>query len=309
MKLSIIIPVFNEEKNVESLHSEIVAVLTQLKSSFEVIFIDDGSTDGTYKKLISLTPIKIIHFRRNFGQTAALDAGIKMAQGDYLVMLDGDGQNDPADIPCLIEKLERENLDIVSGWRKIRRDSFSKRLASRLAALTRRFLINDGVHDSGCTLKVYRRGCFDGVDLMGEMHRFIPAILKIRGFKVGEIKVNHRPRLAGQTKYNWCRGLKGVLDMISVWFWQKYASRPLHLFGGLGFIFGFVGSLSLFGLLILRLFSLITLADKIWPLISIFFILMGVNFFIFGILADIMVKDYYKKNKQDYYLISEIKDQ
>lgn len=309
MKLSIIIPVFDEAESVAALHSELVSVLGGLGQPFEIIFVDDGSTDGTYDKLIALSPIKIIRLRKNFGQTAALDAGIKVAVGDYLVTLDGDGQNDPADIPRLVSKLEREKLDVVSGWRKNRRDKFSKRLASWSAAFLRKFLINDGIHDSGCTLKIYRRECFAGVDLMGEMHRFIPAVLKIRGFKVGETEVNHRPRLVGKTKYNWRRGLKGGLDMISVWFWQKYASRPLHLFGGIGFVFGFFGGLSLILLLTLRLFGIITLADKIWPLVSVFLVITGIQLFISGILADIMVKDYYKKVNRDYYLISEVKEQ
>ncbi|MBI5138662.1 MAG: glycosyltransferase family 2 protein [Candidatus Vogelbacteria bacterium] len=307
--LSVIVPVYNEVESVVKLHSELLTVLRTLGLPFEIIYIDDGSTDNTYERLISLVQIKIIRFRRNFGQTAAMDAGIKVTTGDYLIMLDGDGQNDPADIPQLIEKLEREKLDVVSGWRKIRRDNFSKRFFSLVAAFLRKLLINDGIHDSGCTLKVYRRECFDGVDLMGEMHRFIPALLKIRGFKIGEMKVNHRPRLVGKTKYTWRRGLKGILDMMSVWFWQKYASRPLHLFGGLGFLFGLVGVFSLVTLFVLRLFYFVTLADKIWPLISIFMILMGVNFFISGILADIMVKDYFKNNRRDYYLIAETKEQ
>lgn len=306
--ISVVIPAFNESACLPNLHEEVVAAMSSFGRRFEIIVVDDGSTDGTNLACRRLSPLLLIRLRKNFGQTAALDAGIKHSQGGIIVALDADGQNDPADIPRLITKLEREELDVVSGWRKNRQDNFSKRLASRLAALVRRFLINDGIHDSGCTLKAYRRECFDGVDLMGEMHRFIPALLKIKGFKVGEEIVNHRPRRVGQTKYNWRRGLKGILDMVSVWFWQKYASRPLHLFGGLGVLFSAIGSLSFVTLVILRLFYSVTLADKIWPLISVFLILMGVQFFISGILADIMVKEYYKKTRRDYYSIAEIEN-
>ena len=236
MYLSIVVPVLDEEGSVLDLYNKIISCARKMEKEFEIIFVNDGSSDRTLEIIKKLKPLKIINFRKNFGQTAAMDAGIKRAQGKYIVTMDGDGQNDPADIPKLIEKLKSDNLDVVSGWRKNRKDSFFKKFFSRRAANLRKILINDGIHDSGCSLKAYKRECFESVDLYGEMHRFIPAILKIKGFKIGEVAVNHNPRITGKTKYNWKRGVKGVLDMFAVWFWKKYSNRPLHFFGGLGIL-------------------------------------------------------------------------
>ncbi len=304
-KISIIVPVYNEVASVGKLHAEIVSALSLLGESGEIIFVDDGSDDGTYEKLITLSPIKVVRLRKNFGQTAALDAGIKASCGDYLVMLDGDGQNDPGDIPRLVGELERRGLDVVSGWRKNRRDPFFKKLSSRLAALVRRLLIDDGIHDSGCTLKVYRRECFAHVELVGEMHRFIPALLKIKGFTVGELRVNHRPRQAGQTKYNWARGLKGILDMFSVWFWTKYASRPLHLFGSIGVSF-IILSIALGALAVYQKVSLgQDLSDTVLTTIAFFVFLVGLQFFVFGLLGDIVLKTYFAATADRRYDIKE----
>lgn len=306
--LSIVIPVFNEKNNVISLHQEIFAVMKKLNRQFEIIFVDDFSTDGTIEALKTLKPIKIISFRKNFGQTSALDAGIKEAKGDYIITLDGDGQNDPNDIPKLIEYLEKNNFDIVSGWRKNRQDTKGKRVTSLVAAFIRRYLINDGIHDSGCTLKIYKRECFEGVDLYGEMHRFIPAILKIKGFSIGEMIVNHRARLSGETKYNWTRGIKGLLDMISVWFWKKFANRPLHLFGTTGIIIS-LGSFFIFCIsLFQKLFYMTDISGNPLFSISLFGIVMGIQFVVFGLMADILSKNYYASRKETVYSIKEIKE-
>ena len=173
---SVIIPAYNEEDAVVPLYREIKVVMDRLGQPYEVIFVDDGSTDRTFERLSALSPIKIIRFRKNFGQTAALDAGFKHAQGKIFITLDGDGQNDPADIPRLLEKLD-EGYDVVSGWRKNRKDTFSKKFVSRGANVMRKFFVADHIRDSGCTLKVYRRECFDELDLFGEIHRFIPALV------------------------------------------------------------------------------------------------------------------------------------
>lgn len=304
MKYSIIVPVYDEESAVTPLHREINDVMKNLGRSYEIIFIDDGSNDRTFERLSALSPIKIIRFRTNFGQTAALDAGFKNAQGEIFITLDGDGQNDPADIPKLLSKLDA-GFDVVSGWRKIRQDDFSKRVISRGANLLRRFFVADNVKDSGCTLKAYRRECFADFDLYGEIHRLIPAVLAWHGFKIGEIEVNHRPRTTGKTKYNWKRVLKGLIDMISVWFWKKYASRPLHLFGGLGIMFGGSGIAMALILFVLRVFKIIALANSVWPLVSIFLILAGIQLFISGLLGDIAVKTYYN-DKRTIYTIKSI---
>lgn len=307
--MSVVVPVFNEEGVVAELYSKIVDICRRIDREFEIIFVNDGSNDQTLEILSSLKPLKIINFRKNFGQTAALDAGIKVAQGKYIATLDGDGQNDPADIPALLNRLEQENLDVVCGWRKNRHDSFGKKNASRLAAGLRKVLLDDGVHDSGCTLRVYRRECFDHVDLYGEMHRFIPALLKLRGFRVGEMEVNHHPRLLGKTKYNWRRGIKGVLDMLSVWFWKKYRSRPLHLFGSLGGLSISISFLVILLLLYEKIFHNIDLSDTALTFLSVLLFLAGIQFLVFGILADIGIKNYYGSRCDRSYMIKETIEQ
>ena len=182
--ISVVVPAFNEEGNVAELHREILAACQKVAYEYEIIFIDDNSTDGTLSELKKLNPIKIIRFRKNFGQTQAMDAGIKLAKHDIIVTMDGDGQNDPADIPAMIEMLDQGGYDVVSGWRKNRKDTLGKRFVSRVANILRKLMINDGIQDSGCSLKVYKRECFKDVSLYGEMHRFIPALLKIKGYKI-----------------------------------------------------------------------------------------------------------------------------
>jgi len=200
--ISVVVPVYNEEGNVAALHQEIKEVCEREQFDYEIIFIDDGSTDQTREIMKTLKPLKAIYMRRNFGQTAAMDAGIKAAVKDYIVTMDGDRQNDPADIPNMIKYLEENKLDVVSGWRKNRKDKKAKKFTSRGANLLRKIIIKDKIHDSGCSLKIYKRECFQDVNLYGEMHRFIPALLENKGFKVGEIVVNHRERTSGKTKYN-----------------------------------------------------------------------------------------------------------
>jgi glycosyltransferase involved in cell wall biosynthesis len=304
--LSVVVPVYNEEGAAAELHREILETCLKLNKPFEIIFINDGSSDKTVEVLKNLSPIKIVNLRANFGQTAAMDAGIKAAQGYYIGTLDGDGQNDPAEIPNLIKKLEADDLDVVSGWRKNRKDTFMKKFSSKCAAYVRKKLINDGIHDSGCSLKVYKKECFNGVTLYGEMHRFIPAILKIKGFKIGELVVNHRARTTGKTKYNWKRGVKGILDMFSVWFWKKYANRPLHLFGGMGVLLIFVSFIS--GLLAVykKIFLNQDLSDTALTELSMFGFFTGIMFFIFGLLADILSKNYFATHNEEAYSVKEV---
>lgn len=304
-KISIVVPVYNEEGNVEKLHKEILDTCRENKYEFEIIFVDDGSTDGTGAICKKLYPLKYIRMRRNFGQTAAMDAGIKAAQYDYIVTMDGDGQNDPADIPALLAYLKENDYDVVSGWRKNRKDTVMKRFISRGANMLRYLFIHDGIHDSGCSLKIYKKECFDGINLYGEQHRFIPAILEIKGFRVGEMEVHHRPRVSGTTKYNWKRTIKGFVDMISVWFWNKYASRPLHLLGGLGFIFLAAG----FGCGIWSVVLFVLgrkMSNNIFPpLLTIFFTVIGLLLFVFGLMSEILMKTYYGEHVDAPYNIKE----
>lgn len=304
--ISVIVPLFNEEGNVRELHREVHEVCEKLNTAYEIIFVDDGSSDKTVEICMSLKPLKLIQFRRNFGQTAAMDAGIKEAQYDYIVTMDGDLQNDPADIPHMLKYLEENDLDVVSGWRKNRKDSFMKKFTSRGANFLRHLIVHDGIHDSGCSLKIYRRECFNGINLYGEQHRFIPALLKIKGFTVGEVVVNHRPRTFGVTKYNWKRTIKGFVDMISVWFWNKFASRPLHLLGGSGL--GFIGLGFICGIWSVVLFiSGAEMKKNIFPpLLTIFFVVIGVLLFVFGLMSEIMMKTYYGLHIDSPYSIKSV---
>lgn len=303
MKLSIVIPLFNEQQNIAQLYQEIIQAVENLIKDFEIIFVNDASSDQTKAELkkISDSRVKTINFRRNRGQTAALQAGILVAKGELLVTMDGDLQNDPADIPKLFKALAKNDCDVVCGWRVKRKDSVSKRFISSGAKWLRTFLINDGIHDSGCTLRIYKKECFEDVFLRGEMHRFIPAILKWQGFKIAEIPVNHRPRIHGVSKYNWKRTVKGFLDMISLWFFHKYESRPLHMLGGLGFLSLTTGFLLLFSLAVLRFLSLVTLSNSIWPLIAVLLILFGAQAFISGLIMELQLliadKKYVREQK------------
>ena len=304
-KISIIVPLYNEEGNVEKLHNEIFETARQHKLSFELILVNDASTDNTLEIAKKMHPVKIINFRAWFGQTAAMDAGIKAAKGEIIVTMDGDLQNDPRDIPRLLEKMD-EGFDVVSGWRKNRQDPFSKKILSRGADKLRKILVNDRINDSGCTLKAFKKECFKGVDLYGEMHRFIPALLKIKGYKIDEIVVNHRERIAGKTKYDWKRLFKGLLDLTSVWFWRKFSNRPLHLFGGLGFFMSFVGSVLLVWMAFEKVFFQTPISNRIWPMIGVFLIILGFQFIVSGLLADILIKTYYQTKKEKNYSIKEV---
>lgn len=295
MKLSIVIPTFNEVQNAPLLHGELTKTLKALKHPYEIIFVDDGSTDGTrdaLRKLASDKNVKVLFHRKNFGQTAAMDSGFKYAHGDVIITMDADLQNDPADIPKLLAKLD-EGYDVVSGWRKNRQDPFSKKLFSRIAGKLRKTLTRDKIHDSGCTLKAYKKECFTNLDLYGEMHRYIPAILTWRGFRVTETVVNHRPRKFGATKYGMGRILRGFLDLLIVKFWMQYSTRPIQLFGRLGlgcFALGFIAGLYL---LWQKFAEGQAIANRPLLLLVVLLILLGVQFFGMGVITDALTKLYY----------------
>lgn len=303
--ISVVVPVFNEEGNVRELHKEILEVCKKENYKFEIIFVDDGSKDKTPEICKELKPLKYIRMRKNFGQTAAMDAGIKLAQYDYIVTMDGDRQNDPADIPKLVNYLEENDLDIVSGWRKNRKDTVMKKFTSRVANFLRGIIVKDNIHDSGCSLKIYKKECFDHINLYGEMHRFIPALLRIKGFEVGEVVVNHRPRTAGVTKYNWKRTIKGFVDMISLWFWSKYAVRPLHILGAGGMVSIFLGVVCAIWSIVLFALGYKMSNNIMPPLLTVFFIIVGLLMFIFGLMIDMMSKTYYGSGIDKSYSIKE----
>ena len=290
MNYSVVVPVFNEEGAVYHLGIEILEAMQKIGSNFEIIIIDDGSTDSTVAEAKRIPNAKIIQMRMNSGQSVALDVGIKTATGSTIITLDGDGQNDPADIAKML-KLLSHKIDVVCGWRKNRRDDATKRWVSLGAAKLRAFLVDDGIHDAGCTLRVYKRECFDGLDLEGEMHRMIPAILKWRGFKLAETVVNHRPRQTGQTKYGPSRILRGLLDMITVWFERKYTTRPLHLFGTISLVLIVSSTFLLLYLAYMKIVYGYQLSDKIWPLVGMNFLLAGLQLLTFGLLANLVRKN------------------
>ncbi|MDD3140280.1 MAG: glycosyltransferase family 2 protein [Lachnospiraceae bacterium] len=304
-KISVVVPVYNEEGNVKELYQEIKNVCEENNYQYEIIFINDGSSDNTDAICKSLYPLKYIRMRKNFGQTAAMDAGIKASQYDYIVTMDGDRQNDPKDIPHMLKYLKEHDLDVVSGWRKNRKDSFMKRFVSRGANFLRHFLCHDGIHDSGCSLKIYRKECFKGLTLYGEQHRFIPAILKIKGFSIGEVVVNHRARVSGKTKYNWKRTVKGFVDMISVWFWNKYASRPLHLMGGIGMLSILIGFACGIWSIVIFCLGYKMSNNIIPPILTVFFMIMGMLMFVFGLMSEILMKIYYGVHAGTSYSIKE----
>lgn len=309
ISLTVVIPVYNEEKNIEALFQETKSVcakgLDGIPFDYEIIIVNDGSTDGTDRICRTLTPLTYIQLRKNYGQTSALDCGFKAATKELIAALDGDGQNDPADIPMMIRYLLENELDVVSGWRRSRHDSFGKIIASRGANLLRHMIIHDGINDSGCTLKIYRRECFDHLTLFGEQHRFIPAILKIRGFRIGEVEVNHRARVNGKSKYNFLRMFKGFLDLLSVWFWSKYSSRPLHLLGGLGMLFflfaAVFGGWTVIGYILTGHMPYFI----IQLILAVFFFTVGQLLVIFGLLSEMVMKTYFITQESLPYYVKE----
>ncbi len=304
MKLSVILPVFNEEGNLLPLYRKLVKVLKQHRYSYEIIFIDDGSTDNSYNILKKIylqdkKHVKVIKFRKNYGQTASINSGFKYSNGDILITMDSDLQNDPSDIPKLLNKL-KEGYDVVSGWRYNRKDGFSKKVMSRFSNWLHRKLTGLNIHDSGCTLKAYKREVIKDLELYGEIHRYIPALTYWKGFKIAEVKVRHHPRIYGKTKYNWKRLVKGLLDLINIKFWMQYSSRPLHLFGAFGLLQIFFGGLLFTYLIIMRLFFNEPLSDRPLFLLSILTVIGGFQFLILGFLSDIMIKVYYGGRHEPY---------
>ncbi len=310
MNLSVVVPVFNEEKNIKILYQELINVLTKLDLTFEIIFVDDGSTDKSLAILSELqendSKIVVISFRRNFGQTAALSAGFDYANGDIIITLDGDLQNDPKDIPKLLQKLS-EGYDIVNGWRFDRKDSFfSRRLPSIIANKIISYSTNVKLHDYGCTLKAFRKEITQNIKLYGEMHRFIPAIASGMGSSVAEIKVNHRERKFGKSKYGISRTIRVVLDLITVKFLLSYATRPIQIFGLLGFSCGTIGFCIAVYLTIQRQFYGISLANRPILLLAILLIFMGLQFVTLGLLAELQSRTYHEAQNKPIYMIRQI---
>ena len=235
-----------------------------------------------------------------------MKAGFDHAKGPIIITLDADLQNDPHDIPQMLEKLETEKYDVVCGWRKNRRDSFPKKVFSRIANYIRTCLTGEIIHDSGCTLRIYKQDVVRDIELNGELHRYIPALLLWKGYRIGELKTNHRERASGKSKYNWERLAKGFLDLLVIAFWQKYSARPMHIFGGSGLIIGSIGFIIALYLGISRIIFGTGLTDRPLFLVAMILLVVGIQFVALGILADILLRIYYGQNERKNYLIDEI---
>lgn len=307
--LSVVIPIYNEKESIKLLRETLSSALQKLNLSYEIIFVDDGSSDGSFEiikeEAVKDGAIKIIRFARNFGQTAALEAGFQNAKGEIIIPMDGDLQNDPEDIHLLLQKID-EGYDVVSGWRKKRQDKFlSKTLPSKIANLIITKITKVRLHDYGCTLKAYKKDFLNGTRLYGEMHRFIPVFAAWHGARVAEIIVNHNPRKFGKTKYNLSKTLRVILDIITVKFLISYLNRPMHFFGGAGLLALFLGFLSGFASIYLKIFYAVNLNRNPLLLLSVFLFIVGIMFILMGLLAEIIIRTYYESQKKESYLIKE----
>ncbi len=311
-EISLVIPVYNEAPNLPELYKEISASCASLGRAYEIIFVDDGSRDESFSVLKNIQNndrrVKVLRLRKNFGQTAALSAGFDYARGEIIITLDADLQNDPNDFSALLEKMD-EGYDIVSGWRRKRKDRFlTRRLPSRIANWLISWITGVKLHDYGCTLKAFRRDVVKNIRLYGELHRFIPAIASNFGVSIAEVKVNHRPRLRGKSKYNILRTFKVFLDLLTVKFLMSYSTRPLQIFGVFGSISGLAGGILAIVLAYQRLVLRQSIANRPLLLLAILLIVIGIQFITLGLLAEIMVRAYHESSEKNIYFVRETLD-
>ena len=321
LDLSIVIPCYNEVENLRPLTAEITAALADLPISYEIIYIDDGSRDGTFDLIRDLSQadgrIVGIQFRRNHGQTAAFAAGFDHARGRLILTMDADRQNDPADIPKLIQKLEEGNCDVVNGWRENRQDGFLLRkvpsfIANRLIAR----LTDVPLRDRGCSLRIFRAEVVNDLHLYGEMHRFIPEMVNFAGFTMAEVPVNHRARVAGTSKYGISRTFRVLVDLVTILFLRNYSDRPMHLFGALGGIFGTGGlaiGLYLSGQKVWAglmggwdAFRAVRIGERPLLLLAVLLVILGVQFLMMGLIAELIVRTYFETQNKSVYYVQEI---
>lgn len=308
--LSIVVPIYNERESIEKLYKKLDEALSRINLKYEVLLIDDGSTDGTFNELLKIHRksrlYKIIRFRKNFGQTSAISAGFSYAEGEVVVTLDADLQNDPQDIQVLLSKMN-EGYDIVSGWRKNRKDkAVTRRFPSIIANKIISKLTGVHLHDYGCTLKAYRKEVVKNINLYGEMHRYIPAIASGIGVKVAEVPVIHHSRRYGKSKYGVSRTIKVILDIITLKFLLSYSQSPIQIFGLVGLFSGAVGFIMTSYLIIMRLFFNQSLADRPLFILSIFMIFIGVQLITIGLLAEVLIRVYHKVQNRSTYVIKDI---
>jgi glycosyltransferase involved in cell wall biosynthesis len=311
-EISVVIPMRNESPNVETLYRELTSTLSGFGRAYEILFVDDGSTDDTFALLCAIqakdSRVRVIRFRRNFGQTAAFAAGFAHARGRYIVTSDGDRQNDPADIPSMIQMAEEKDLDIVCGWRKDRKDPFiSRRLPSMIANAIISFATGVKLHDYGCSLKVFRWDVVKSMKLYGEMHRFLPAIASQYGVEIGEKVVNHRARTHGKSNYGITRTFRVVLDLMTVKFLSSYSTRPLQMFGSLGIMMGGAGTLICAWITYQRFFGYQS-ANRPLLIVGGIMALGGVNLIMNGLLAEMLSRTYHESQDKPTYVIRETRE-
>ena len=304
--ISVVIPVYNEAGNIAELVAQVTAVMDTLGKSYEVLIVDDGSTDGTGQRLAAEVSgdakIRPIFLARNYGQSTAMQAGFDAATGETIVTLDGDLQNDPADIPLMLDLLETSGVDLVSGWRVDRKDGTVRKAVSVVANRLISALTKVRLHDYGCSLKVYRRQILERTRLYGELHRFLPALIFEAGGHITEVEVRHRPRSRGVSKYKLDRTFRVFLDLLLIMFLRTYMQRPLHLFGGIGLLLGGLGFLSLAYLTVLKLFTGAAIGDRPLLLFGIMSLLLGVTMIGQGLLGDVISRIYLSSdNRRQYY--------
>jgi glycosyltransferase involved in cell wall biosynthesis len=309
LEISVVVPVLNEEESLPILHASLTEALAEGGWTYEILVVDDGSTDRSFEVLRELqrqdARLRVVRFRRNYGQTAAFAAGFDRAQGDVVITIDADLQNDPADIPALLAKLE-EGYDVVSGWRQDRQDRFfDRRLPSVLANRLIGWVTDVRIHDYGCSLKAYRRDVLADVRLYGELHRFLPALAHAAGARVAEIPVRHHARRFGKAKYGLSRTVKVLLDVLAVRFLMSYSTRPIHVFGLLGLLSGLVGSITLLYLGFVRLFLGQNIGDRPLTLLGILLVVLGVQFLSTGLLAELVTRTYYESQDKPIYTVRE----
>ena len=310
-KISIVVPVYNEEENVPILYDKLKEVLEKIPYDYEIIFVDDGSTDRTREILEEIASkdkkVKILEFARNFGQTPAMMAGMDYATGDVIVTMDGDLQNDPEDIPRLLEKIE-EGYDVVSGWRKNRQDAaISRKLPSKIANWLIGKMTGVKIHDYGCTLKAYRSDVIKKVRLYGELHRFIPALASTvtSVSRIIEIPVKHHPRIYGKSKYGISRTFKVLADLFFIWFLKKFMQKPIHFFGILGLVLFFAGLIPFLYLVGLKLTGH-SIGGRPLLIISVLFILSGIQMFTTGIISEILMRIYFESQDKKPYVVGRV---
>ena len=307
MAVSVVIPLYNEEENVEILNERLGATMKNI-GDYEIVYVDDGSTDGTLRLLEQIQAqdenVIVLSLRRNFGQTAAFAAGFDFARGDVIVTMDGDLQNDPTDIPKLLEAIKE--YDLVSGWRKKRQDNFSRTFPSKIANWLISNVTGVRLHDYGCSLKAYRRDVVKNLKLYGEMHRFITAVASWYGVRIAEVETTHHPRLRGKSKYGISRTIKVLLDLVTVKFLQSFSTKPIQFFGPVGLFFGFAGmGISLY-LTAAKIFKGIDIGGRPLLLLGALLIIVGIQFIGMGLLGEMIVRVYHESQKKPIYTLKKI---